>query len=54
VKLRNTLVHWVLVIAFVAGVFVYAAKPVNAGDIMPGPRGRTAPVSDIMPGPRMR
>lgn len=54
-KIRTILTHCVLIVAFVAGVFAFAARPVHAGDIMPGPRDMLMQTDgDIMPGPRAR
>lgn len=52
-KVRTIFAHCVLIVAFVAGVFAFAARPVHASDIMPGPRGKLMQTNgDIMPGPR--
>jgi hypothetical protein len=49
------LVHLVVIVAFVAGIFGAAARPASASDIMPGPRSKQTQTSgDIMPGPRAR
>ena len=52
-KSRTNFANLILIVALMAGIFVFAAKPAHAGDIMPGPRGKLAQTTgDIMPGPR--
>lgn len=52
-KIAKRLIHLVVIFAFFAGIFGFAAKSASAGDIMPGPRrGLAATRGDIMPGPR--